>query len=137
MANTPTHAGGIVFRCKGHIVEYLLVRPSDNADEWVLPKGHINQGEDPAEAALREVCEETGVVARLVGLVADNVRFFAKGEDVTVWFYLMEFLSEMPPAENREKQWVSLEEAMKRIKFEETRKAIKSAESMRSARLEG
>lgn len=33
---------------------------------WMLPGGHIEQGESPAEAALREVAEETGVQAVLV-----------------------------------------------------------------------
>ena len=134
MTNRPTHAGGIVFRRRGSVVEYLLVRPSDNADEWVLPKGHIEQGEDPADAALREVREETGVVARLIGLAADNIRFLAKGEEVTAWFYLMEFVNETRSAENRGRTWVPLEEALKRLKYEETKEAIKTAESMRSAR---
>jgi 8-oxo-dGTP pyrophosphatase MutT (NUDIX family) len=133
MENAPTHAGGIVFRRRGGMIDYLLVRPSDNADEWVLPKGHIEQGEDPADAALREVREETGVVARLVGLAADNIRFLSKGEEVAVWFYLMEFLNETRPVENRGKEWVSFEEAVQRVKYEETRAAIRTAEHMRSA----
>jgi 8-oxo-dGTP diphosphatase len=34
---------------------------------WMLPGGHVDPGESPAEAALREVLEETGIVAEIVG----------------------------------------------------------------------
>ncbi|MBU2532412.1 MAG: NUDIX hydrolase [Alphaproteobacteria bacterium] len=39
---------------------------------WSLPGGHIEPGETAREAALREVVEETGVTAKLLGLVDVN-----------------------------------------------------------------
>ena len=129
-----THAGCVVFRRAGNTLQYLLVSAKGNPDHWVLPKGHIQQGETPEAAATREVYEETGVVARLIGLAADNIRFLAKGEEVTAWFYLMEFVNETRSAENRGRTLVPLEEALKRLRYEETKEAIKTAESMRSAR---
>jgi 8-oxo-dGTP diphosphatase len=49
----------------------LLVERSKppRAGLWSLPGGHIEPGETAAAAALRELAEETGVTARLVGLV--------------------------------------------------------------------
>ncbi len=44
----------------------LLVRHSDY-DKWVQPGGHIEDGETPEEAAIREVYEETGVKITLKG----------------------------------------------------------------------
>jgi ADP-ribose pyrophosphatase YjhB (NUDIX family) len=41
------------------VVDFLLIR--DPYNNWGLPKGHIEGGETPAEAALREVAEETGL----------------------------------------------------------------------------
>ncbi len=54
-------AGGVV--CDTRSGNVLLMFRNQR---WDLPKGHVEQGEVIAEAALREVSEETGVVARLV-----------------------------------------------------------------------
>jgi len=53
--------------------ELLLMQRSDN-EHWGLPGGYIELGESVAEAAAREVFEETGVrvaVGRLVGVYSD------------------------------------------------------------------
>ena len=56
-----THAGGVVYRMTADgKPEYLLVTASKNREQWVLPKGHIEYGENPRETAVREVRE--GVV---------------------------------------------------------------------------
>lgn len=49
-------AGGVVFNARN---EVLLIRQRDG--NWVFPKGHIDPGEDPLKAAMREVAEEAGV----------------------------------------------------------------------------
>lgn len=53
-------AGGVVWRRSGDSLEVLLVhRPRQ--DDWSFPKGKLNPSESHAEAALREVEEETGM----------------------------------------------------------------------------
>ena len=54
-------AGGIVFRHPAGQgpARFLLIR--DSYDNWGFPKGHLENGESPAEAALRETAEETGL----------------------------------------------------------------------------
>ena len=54
-----TAAGGVVIRHDGKV---LLVEPANhfNSTAWTLPKGTIDQGETPQEAATREVWEESG-----------------------------------------------------------------------------
>src|SRR3954465_15462899 len=55
-----TSAGGVAFRTRKAITEVALisVRPSGR---WQLPKGIIDEGESPEEAAVREVREEAGI----------------------------------------------------------------------------
>ena len=59
-AQRETSAGGVVFRrsAEGE-VRYLLIR--DSYRNWGFPKGHLEPGEPPADAARREVTEETGL----------------------------------------------------------------------------
>jgi predicted NUDIX family NTP pyrophosphohydrolase len=61
-----TSAGILLFRGHGETLELLLVHPGGpfwrNRDEgaWMIPKGVIGPGEDPAAAAIREFEEELG-----------------------------------------------------------------------------
>lgn len=54
-----TAAGGVVVDDRGY---WLMMR---RGGRWDLPKGHLEPGETLAECAAREICEETGVVARV------------------------------------------------------------------------
>jgi 8-oxo-dGTP pyrophosphatase MutT (NUDIX family) len=59
-ARVETSSGGVVFRrTEVQEVDFLLIR--DPYANWCLPKGHIEGGETPEQAALREVEEETGL----------------------------------------------------------------------------
>jgi 8-oxo-dGTP diphosphatase len=70
--------------------QVLLARRSDNG-RWSLPAGVIDPGEQPADAVLREVFEETGVHAEIerVGGVATHPVVYPNGdacEYLNVWF---------------------------------------------------
>tara|TARA_Y100001973_G_scaffold97326_1_gene153226 strand:- start:55 stop:441 length:387 start_codon:yes stop_codon:yes gene_type:complete len=41
--------------------EYMLCKRSSNKKDWSIPKGHIQQGEQPLEGAIRELEEETAI----------------------------------------------------------------------------
>jgi 8-oxo-dGTP pyrophosphatase MutT (NUDIX family) len=56
-------AGGVVRNENGELLMIYL------RDRWDLPKGHVEKGESDADAALREVSEETGVNAELLSSV--------------------------------------------------------------------
>jgi 8-oxo-dGTP pyrophosphatase MutT (NUDIX family) len=113
----PTHAGGVVVDFRDGVLKYLVAQPSDGSDRWILPKGKIKEGEDPREAALREVAEETGVRARLRRPLP-TIEYSIK--DKTIWakFYLMEPIFEGKPIERevvRRKAWISFDQAMEAL----------------------
>ena len=47
-------------------------RNDHHSEAWQMPQGGVDPGEDPAEAALREMWEETGISADLVTIVAET-----------------------------------------------------------------
>ena len=73
-ARDETSAGGVVFRLDGREPLVLLIR--DSYQNWGFPKGHVERGERPEEAAVREVSEETGLAALTVrGAISIARRF--------------------------------------------------------------
>lgn len=81
-------AGGVVVD-RG---EVLIIRHARG--EWIMPKGHLEPGETPEEAALREVREETGLTAEILAPLGETAYAYRrKGESVlrpkrVIW-YLM------------------------------------------------
>src|SRR6476660_5120506 len=61
-------SGAIVVRLDRDQPQVLLVSAKRNPRNWIFPKGHIEKGESPEQAALRETREEAGVSASLIGL---------------------------------------------------------------------
>jgi diadenosine hexaphosphate hydrolase (ATP-forming) len=64
----------------GAVVEmdgrWVLIR---RGREWLFPKGHLERGESPADAAVREVKEETGLEIRLVRPLGSTRYAFSRG----------------------------------------------------------
>ena len=80
-------ATAVVFDDGGRV---LLLRRGDNG-QWSLPAGMVDPGEQPSDAALREVYEETGVIAEIeaVAGVATHPAVYPNGDEceyLNVWF---------------------------------------------------
>jgi 8-oxo-dGTP pyrophosphatase MutT (NUDIX family) len=115
-----------------------LVRPRGKPPgTWVLPKGLIDPGEGPAETAVRETAEETGVEGRLVAKLGD-VRYVYtwQGERVfkIVSFYLLRpvrgRIGELPPGmeiEVAEAVWRPLDEAPRLLAYRGEREIAATA----------
>jgi 8-oxo-dGTP pyrophosphatase MutT (NUDIX family) len=126
----PTHAGGVVYWPKQDAVLYLLVRPTSGKDQWVLPKGHIQNGEDDGHAALSEVREETGITARLICPV-QSVEFKTSRENVRARFFLVERVSQGESSESRQIGWFPYRVALDALTHPESREVLQAAERKR------
>ncbi len=116
-----------MLRTAGAAREILVVRPSIVfGDHWTLPKGHIDPGESPLEAALREVAEESGAVVDNPEHVG-HVGYFAKGEDVVCAYYRMAFVRFGEALEDRERAWLSLDALANKMRYPETLDLVRRA----------
>lgn len=123
-----SHAGGIVSRTVDGETEYLLVEASTVANLWVLPKGHIEKGESPEDAAVREVMEEAGVRATIVAR-AGEIEYEVGGKTIRVVFFLMHYEGEVPRTESRRLTWQRYENALALLHFDSTRQILTHAHS--------
>lgn len=71
-------AGGVVYRVQDGRKEFLIGKHS-GYHKWVLPKGLVERGESEMEAATREVEEEVGVKAEIVGVTPIKI--------IEYWYY--------------------------------------------------
>ena len=96
-------------------------RASDGTRVLALPKGHVDPGETPLQAAEREVREETGVVAEPLGELGESRYWYRRdgrtiGKRVT--FYLFKYVegdTSDHDDEVEEAVWIKLSEAQERL----------------------
>jgi 8-oxo-dGTP diphosphatase len=122
-------AGGVVYRSNNGVIEYVLVESSRKPNVWVLPKGHIEEGEDAAAAAAREVHEEAGVIGR----VRDELReisYEVDAKPVEVRYYLIELIDQVEPPEPRRQQWLPFDAALKLASHDQTRMLLRMANQL-------
>lgn len=135
---TVTHAfsaGGVVFRqaASSGAVEITLVGRARERI-WTLPKGTPAPGETREMTALREVREETGLDARIIGEVgAIAYSFTRKGRVVNkqVFHYLMIAVGgslEAHDHEYDEVRWFPLEEALRNLSYDNEKDIVRQAE---------
>lgn len=122
-------AGGIVFNNKGQV---LLTKHSQNK-HWSFPKGLIDPGQTPEQAAIREVKEEGGVEAEIVDKVGHNKYVYTlNGEKIfkVVTYFLMRYKSGHPKDHDWEVSdagWYEVEDALKQLTFSQDKTLLKKA----------
>jgi mutator protein MutT len=122
-------AGAIVVRFDDDEPRLLLVTARRNPKTWIFPKGHIEDGETAAEAAVREAREEAGVVGKALKSIG-NLEFDLGGQSIDVEYFLVTLEKDKDDAEEgRKRKWCTCEEAMERIEFDQTRALIEKAMS--------
>ena len=127
-------AGGLVIDFSG--TKGLLIGRLDQKDEnrekllWSLPKGHIEEGETPEQAAIREVAEETGIesaISRELGVI--DFWFMAGGKRIhkTVHHFLFkEVGGSLSPqiTEVDEVRWFPLDQIVELLAYPDEKKLI-------------
>ena len=148
-------AGGVVLRQISGVWHVALIEPQKENSKpatakaprkrsravLALPKGLVDSGEKPQAAAVREVREETGIVAEPVIKLADNkyvyVRTWGDGKRVfkIVSFYLMRYVSgEIDDLtsdmriEVKRALWVPLADAASQLAYSNERKVLRQAQ---------
>jgi 8-oxo-dGTP diphosphatase len=115
-------AGGVVVR-DGLVA--LVHRPK--YDDWSFPKGKLDPGEGFADAALREVEEETGMRCRLGPELPSTEYHVSKGSLKLVRYWRMEPLDGefVPSGEVDELRWLEPEEAERLLSYEHDRDLLR------------
>ena len=149
-------AGGVVLRQISGVWHVALIEPQKEDPKpaakpaktprqrravLALPKGLVDAGEKPQAAAVREVREETGIVAEPVTKLSDNkyvyVRTWGDGARVfkIVSFYLMRYVSGEIDAltsdmriEVKRALWVPLADAARQLAYSNERKVLRQAQ---------
>lgn len=132
-----TSAGGVVFRrdSEGR-VHYLLIR--DSYRNWGFPKGHLEGGEPPADAARREVTEETGLTDLILHGPIRVIDWYFRFRGKTIHKYCHFFLFEsrvgdpVPQEDEGITQcaWHPQEEAIATISYDNARGVLRRASEM-------
>jgi len=119
-------AGILLHRWRDRSIEVLLVKPggpfwrNKGTGAWMIPKGMVEPGEVPAEAALREFEEETGTRLSAVPVPLATVRqsggkmveaFAVEGDLDADGITSIEFEVEWPPRSGRRQRFPEVEEA--------------------------
>ena len=117
-----THAGVVVFRKRNNQVLYLVISSSDGLN-WVLPKGHIDPGETPEVAALRELEEEAGVVGEIIAPLSTR-NFIKSGKGAAVKFFLVRETGATEAIEDRTIRWEEEAAAQQLLSFAEAKEAL-------------
>ncbi|MEP6569736.1 MAG: NUDIX domain-containing protein [Acidobacteriota bacterium] len=125
MTKALTHAGTVAFRKRGSQVLYLVVSSSDGFN-WVLPKGHIDPGETPELAALRELAEEAGVLGAIVFPLPES-HYERAGREFYIKYFLVREVGSTESIEKRTIRWEEESAALELLTFTEAKDALLAA----------
>ncbi|MBJ7518375.1 MAG: NUDIX domain-containing protein [Solirubrobacteraceae bacterium] len=140
MALSEFSAGGVVINDRGETIVIVPTRrAADGSQVLALPKGHPDGDESAADAALREVREETGVEAEVVDRLGEVKYWYQRdGQRVAkvVAFFLLRYVSGSLEDHDHEVEvarWMPLEDAARELSYAGERDMAARAASWNAA----
>lgn len=132
-------AGGIAFRRVDGEYEVAIIAMNPSG-RWQLPKGLIDEGETPEEAAVREVREEAGIETELLEPVETIDYWFVSDWDEVrrrihkqVHFFLLRYTGgDVADHDDEvlESRWVNVDEAIEMLAFESEKKTVEKVKQL-------
>jgi len=131
----PGRAGKMAAGVGGYEVALIRVLRARGGTAWALPKGWVEQGEEPEQTAVREVREETGLQTRVLRKVDEiSYQFYSRADhdriSKTVHLFLLECLggdTADHDTEVEEARWFPIDEASQRLTYKNEREALEKA----------
>ena len=128
-------AGAVCWREVDGKLKVLVVNRKERADTG-LPKGKLDPGETPPQAAVREILEETGLVVHL-GIPLGSIDYtITDGREKTVYYWAAEVSEEAiskstfkPNAEIASLNWLSLAKARKALSYDRDKEILDEFET--------
>lgn len=125
--------GAVVYRRHHGNLEILLIRHL-NSEHWSFPKGHMEEGENEEETAVREVLEETSIEIVLDPSFRETVTYFPRKDTqkVVVYFIGRAKNFEFTPGKNEisEVRWVDVGYAHQLLTYENDKVIVNKAKAV-------
>lgn len=123
--------GAIVYRKHYGNTEILLIKHI-NSGHWSFPKGHVEEGENEMETALREVREETGIDILIDPTFRETVTYFPRKDTQKVVVYFIgkaKNCYDHIPQEDEiaEMRWVDIGHALQILTYENDKTIVSKA----------
>lgn len=125
-------SGGIVYRNDAKTGEMQVLLIKDAKNRWTIPKGHVEEGEEPKQTAEREIREETGLQKMKVKNWLGKVNFRYRRNHTLVLMTMHIYLVEGQGNTNRlhpedwlsDIQWIPAREAVEAIAYDDIGKLM-------------
>jgi 8-oxo-dGTP diphosphatase len=142
ITRNPAHAAGGVVYCtvSDDTSRIAILLIYDKHGNWGLPKGHLEDGETPMQAAQREIAEETGLTCT-IGPFVQRISYpvFKRGgwrEKHVDYFLAQSACTDLRPQTNegiRAARWLAPDEALASISREQVREVVRRGLQMLDA----